>query len=316
MGSVPKDKDMAVFVKLDETVITLFCCPLCKGQVVVRTEWVLCSGCGSRFPKVSIAGGETFDFRLRRTQGWSPPGWQAWSDIQRKYEEWSLDEAARANVVYYEYEIDSVREVYGVFKLGGRILDVGGHQGRLRYFLQGDKVPLYVVVDPYADVWQCIEASPDVLKAYPCLCEPVNFAPAHGEYLPFQAAAFNWVHLRSVLDHLADPWLALKEAWRVLKPGGSVLVGTTIEDRISSVGLGERVRRKLQKEGLGGVATALWRRVTGVGGHGAEHTWRITEKALEHLLEDCGFTVLQTHWQKPPYEYVLYVQALKGTGAR
>lgn len=235
----------------------------------------------------------------------------AWSEIQRRYEEWSYNEAERATEAYYQNEIDSVREVYEVFTLEGRILDVGGHQGRLRYFLHHDRVSLYVVADPYVDVFSTIEASSDLLKAYPCLCEPVNFVPAHGEYLPFQAAVFDWVHMRSVLDHLADPWLALKEAWRVLRPGGSVLVGITIGERIATVPLRDRVRRKLTTEGLGGVGRALCRRLTGASGHAEEHTWRVTEQGLEHLLEECGFMIGRTHWQKPPYEYVLYLQASK-----
>ncbi len=170
---------------------------------------------------------------------------------------------------------------------------------------------MYVVVDPYAEVFRWVEASSDLLNAYPCLREPVNFFPAFGEYLPFQAGTFDWVHMRSVLDHFADPWLALKEAYRVLKPGGSILRGVTIEDRIASVGLLERVRRKLAREGLCGVVDALWRRVKRRGGHAEEHTWKITEHGLRRLLEECGFAIMQTHWQKPPYEYVLYLQAGK-----
>lgn len=96
-----------------------------------------------------------------------------------------------------------------------------------------------------------------------------------------------------------------------LKPHGSILLGVTIEDRIASVPLWERVRRKLGKEGLGGVVAALGRRLAGVGGHAGEHTWRITEQGLEHLLDACGFMIVRRHWQKPPYEYVLYLQARK-----
>lgn len=124
---------MPRFVKLDDAVLALLCCPLCKGQLAVRTDGAVCQCCGSRFPKVSTAGGETFDFRLRRPRGWVPSAWQAGGKVQRKYEEWSLDESERATAGYYEGEIDSVREIYtSVFDLNGRVLDVGGHQGRLR----------------------------------------------------------------------------------------------------------------------------------------------------------------------------------------
>ncbi len=100
---------MPVLVKLDKAVIALLACPLCKGVVSISGEWVRCDICGSCFPKISpCAGAETFDFRLRWPAGWEPPGWRTWSEIQRKYEEWSLDEAERADLMYFLEELDSV----------------------------------------------------------------------------------------------------------------------------------------------------------------------------------------------------------------
>ena len=49
------------------------------------------------------------------------------------------------------------------------------------------------------------------------------------EFLPFKEKSFNWVHMRSMLDHVQVPDLALKEAKRVLKDDGSILIGLTVE---------------------------------------------------------------------------------------
>ena len=37
--------------------------------------------------------------------------------------------------------------------------------------------------------------------------------------------------MRSDIDHFQDPYLALKEAHRVLKPNGMLLIGASIENK-------------------------------------------------------------------------------------
>ena len=65
-------------------------------------------------------------------------------------------------------------------------------------------------------------------SAYPCLKEPLNFVAGVAERLPFQSKMFDYVHMRSVLDHLHDPYIAMKEAWRILKPEGKLLIGLSV----------------------------------------------------------------------------------------
>lgn len=62
-------------------------------------------------------------------------------------------------------------------------------------------------------------------KAYTCLNKPLNFIGATAEFQPFVAESFDWVHMRSMLDHVQVVDLALLEARRVLKLGGHVLIG-------------------------------------------------------------------------------------------
>ena len=45
-------------------------------------------------------------------------------------------------------------------------------------------------------------------------------------FLPFAAASFDMVISRSVVEHLADPIGVFREFWRVLRPGGKVVVIT------------------------------------------------------------------------------------------
>jgi ubiquinone/menaquinone biosynthesis C-methylase UbiE len=54
----------------------------------------------------------------------------------------------------------------------------------------------------------------------------VTFIHADGTALPFKNAAFDLVLSHSVIEHVADPLSYLKEARRVLAPGGAMLLNT------------------------------------------------------------------------------------------
>jgi SAM-dependent methyltransferase len=54
----------------------------------------------------------------------------------------------------------------------------------------------------------------------------VRFARADGTVLPFRNGSFDLVLSHSVIEHVADPLAYLKEARRVLAPGGAMLLNT------------------------------------------------------------------------------------------
>jgi 2-polyprenyl-3-methyl-5-hydroxy-6-metoxy-1,4-benzoquinol methylase len=54
----------------------------------------------------------------------------------------------------------------------------------------------------------------------------VRFAQADGTRLPFRSGSFDLVLSHSVIEHVADPLSYLKEARRVLAPGGAMLLNT------------------------------------------------------------------------------------------
>ena len=54
------------------------------------------------------------------------------------------------------------------------------------------------------------------------------FAQAYGDFLPFGASCFDGVLYSSTLDHVFNPQQALEEGLRVLRPGGKLVIFTTI----------------------------------------------------------------------------------------
>lgn len=92
------------------------------------------------------------------------------------------------------------------------ILDVGCGEGALRAALPAPLQARVVGLD----------ASATMLSAHP---PPVLQADAAA--LPFPAGVFDAAVAVNVLDHLADPAVAIGEAYRVLGPGGLLLAAAT-----------------------------------------------------------------------------------------
>jgi SAM-dependent methyltransferase len=108
--------------------------------------------------------------------------------------------------------------------------------------------------------------------------ERTYFLVASAEYLPFTNESFDKIYGVSVLEHFTDGQLALREAFRCLKPGG-ILVLTT-----DSFALGE-----------------LWRGTQK--SHGEKYFVRryYSEEELTHEIELAGFRLLHAepilrHW--------------------
>ncbi|HEX5881778.1 MAG TPA: class I SAM-dependent methyltransferase [Actinomycetota bacterium] len=97
--------------------------------------------------------------------------------------------------------------------IGARhILDIGCGEGALRAALPARSPARLVGLD----------ASRTMLGAHP----PPVVQAAAAAALPFLAGAFDAAVAVNVLDHLADPAVAIGEAHRVLAPGGSFVAAT------------------------------------------------------------------------------------------
>ncbi|MDD4870671.1 MAG: hypothetical protein PHR77_08925, partial [Kiritimatiellae bacterium] len=139
-----------MFVKIDSEVVKLLCCSSCKGSIDIAENGACCRACGLRFPFVKVDVGHgmsdrVLDFRVFVPLGNNRHG--LWNKVQLLYESFHIESMKEDSLQEYLAEIESAREIYKEYTLAGRVLDVGGHQGRLRYFLGGD-VNLYISVDP------------------------------------------------------------------------------------------------------------------------------------------------------------------------
>jgi len=315
LGGIGEEPYMRTIAKLDTALIPLLCCPLCKGVLRATPDQFACKACASTYPLTDTRGGAIYDFRIHRPRYATPLSLQRWSRVQSIYEKVDHAVGERDNLQGYLDEIDAVKEIYTTeFHISGNVLDVGGSQGTLRHYLSDHEVPIYISVDPFLSAFDQNSQKPNLLHAYSCLSTPLNFLSAHAESLPFVACSFDWVHMRSVLDHLADPYLALKEAYRVLKPDGRLMIGIAVPDRAFAMRDGglQRVLRRIRTTGVLETLKAVAGKL---GGRFLreldDHAFRLKHEQLRDLLVKAGFRIEKEHWQKPPFTYCIYLSARK-----
>ena len=94
----------------------------------------------------------------------------------------------------------------------GNLLDVGGGTGRISQFFSGQTEQI-VVVDLS---FQMLGKSQ--LKNGLC---PIN---SHSEKLPFQDHSFDRIIMVDALHHVCDQAQTAQELWRVIKPGGRIVI--------------------------------------------------------------------------------------------
>jgi SAM-dependent methyltransferase len=231
---------------------------------------------------------------LKNTYGFTD--WQIGQDFYEKEE--SRGAGYNNQVEAYKKEIDYDRPIYQYFKMKGDILDLGGLTGNVREFLSEDT--RLVSVDPFIE--GVFQVPPARKEAYKCLSRPLNFIGAMAEFIPFHADSFDWVHMRSMLDHVQVPDLALKEVYRVLKPNGKLLIGMYVEGGKSGHKPMIRLIKDVFRDTLG------WFRINRFKDY---HTWHPSYVNLLKLLTDNGFEVQDSYWQPYWKDQVVYVLASK-----
>jgi ubiquinone/menaquinone biosynthesis C-methylase UbiE len=174
---------------------------------------------------------------------------------------------------------------------------VGG-VGTVREFIE--ESDHFISIDPYVNAPSDIH--PARKEAYTCLTKPLNFIAANAEFLPFVQESFDWVHMRSMLDHVQVPDLALLEARRVLKQNGQLLIGISVEGGKSGKLGATEVAKEAVKKSLEIIGVDRWK---------DHHIWHPTYPALKKLIKDNGFTIVEEYWQPAFKDNVCYVLARK-----
>jgi SAM-dependent methyltransferase len=309
-----------MYITLEQSVIKLLCCPLCKGKLSnIRGEFI-CGDCSTIFPSKTVSLGNheenVYDFRIIHPPYCIPDHLKKWQEVQDEYIKCCEDLSKKDDLESYLGEIDSVKEIYTKeFNISGSVLDVGGHQGRLRHYLLDGELNIYVSLDPLLDVFDNIQSQKNLLIAYPCLSDPCNFLAGYAENLPFMSSSFDWVHMRSVIDHFVDPLLALKEAFRVLKPGGRIMIGLAIIENIPYTSKAAKIASLIKDKGILAAIALINSRILNILKYRKtdDHNIRLSYSQLLDLLAISGFTIEKIHWQKPPYGFCVYVSAIKNT---
>ena len=228
------------------------------------------------------------------------PGYHAWLDGQDEYEDWAKSGDGYDNKVEnYTKEIEYDKTVYDQFEISGDFLDCGGGVSTVREFLPPDVRS--VSLDPYIDA--PFEVPKARFEAYKSLSSPLNFLAANAEFLPFRHQSFDWVHMRSMLDHVQVPDLCLKEAHRVLKNEASLLVGTYVEG-------GKSGKRKEVKRFIKDLIKEILEHI-GIEKYKDHHVWRPTYSSLIKLITDNGFEIVDEYWQPHFKDTVVYIRAKK-----
>ncbi|HZT84229.1 MAG TPA: methyltransferase domain-containing protein [Gaiellaceae bacterium] len=259
-------------VSTDTLLAEILACPVCHGEL----EDGHCRGCGRTYEDADFIPHPLPDSRLRRRR-------RLWQKLEangaRAYE---LDPPSSLSVG----ERDDARRFAEFAQLEGLILDVGCGPQALPSYAEG-VAERFVGIDP--------------LRGEP---RGFAFAQAIAEYLPFRDSVFDRVLFATTIDHLLLPELALAEARRVGKPGGTV-----------SVWLGEanpppppsdfrdRLRRRLRIADVTTPRVTMRFRVP-VGAADPFHVAHPTAAQVEDWLERAGLHVVELQRPMPQHCFI------------
>ena len=225
-------------------------------------------------------------------------GYDDWFDGQTEYEEYAS--SMETTVQEYLNGIEGARPIYEHYKLEGHILDCGGGAGTLREHLSKDVK--FISTDPFIEA--VTNSSSNRKEAHSCLSQNLNFIAATAEFQPFIGESFDWVHMRSMLDHVQVVDLTLMEAHRVLKPEGRILLGLYVEGGKNGKISFERKLKDFIKHCLEAIGINRWKDY---------HIWHPTYENLIKVITDNGFEIEDVYWQPQFVDKVCYVCATKHT---
>ena len=321
------------FTTLTDDAKNKLACPISKGPLVEVDDGFLSEDTGIKFPRRKIQHldhtEEVCDFNIHYPPFCKPILVRKWEEIQAEFEEYFEEKGSADD---YDFYMEDIHSLLGTitekdFPIAGDILDVGGFQGRLRQFISIEKVDTYVCTDPFIRSFQGVENQPNLRRSYTVLNTPCNFLSCSGEYLPFKSDSFDWVVIKSVLDHLADPYLVMLEARRVLRKGGRILISVSCAGGGSSIkswkdlepekmGFVKRFRNRFKQDGFWGLYNAGRRRLGLLPfpkehGHLDHHLYFYHYEDLIELMNKSNFSVETKRWRKAPHDSVAFISGVK-----
>lgn len=217
------------------------------------------------------------DLRIRFTQ--TEKDWKKGQDFFEKWMKANYLSKGESDDSFYKNEILRDAPMYKQLVLDGRVLDVGGQMGHVRKFMNLNQE--YCSIDPFITVPFLVKGCKNLFKNYPYHI-PLNFVGGFAEFLPFKDACFDTVNMRSCIDHFFSPEVALLEAYRVLRPGGKLIIGMTVEKS----GVKDKLKNQL-------------RNVLGLFNNSFKdhHIWHPTYKGLIDLCSSKNFSLKKEIWQ-------------------
>jgi uncharacterized protein YbaR (Trm112 family) len=180
-----------MFLKDIKSIGDILACPICKSAaLVVYNNEYECRICNTQFPSMEINSGtekeKLTDFRIRKPSYVLSANDALWQRVQQRYilfEEYYIQ--GNKKEVYLQ-EINEERDAYlNEFHMKGRILDVGGQQGRIRKYLDKESIEEFVVADPFPETFKNLANLDAVLNDYPVVQEyPLYFLNCHASTCP------------------------------------------------------------------------------------------------------------------------------------
>lgn len=138
-----------------------------------------------------------------------------------KGQEELVSRAIRNDAVGFNYQTKRGWFINHIRSVNGRVLDIGCNNGNLAFLLRKQGVSPeqldYIGIDIAEESIECAQ--------YRNICGSV-FQVGSASELHFPDESFDAVTLVEVIEHLPDQARAIREAVRVLKPGGLILLST------------------------------------------------------------------------------------------
>jgi len=220
----------------------IICCPDCRGNLEFQNNSIKCLKCSVKF---KIDENIPLMFSNKKTSN------SSMKEYLECYEKISKDDIKNPfeDLTTKRKRHRSLKKFIGNTK-NKKILDIGAAQGFFLKMLEGQRVAFDISVD------------------YLKLAQKSGLISVAGlaEALPFKNEVFDIVVCADILEHVIQPKEVLREAFRVLVPGGKLFLEVPYKEDLSIY--------KIYN-----------------GKYKFTHLRSFDEKILFELLSSCGFTI-------------------------